>query len=141
MSGLRSADAGPLPGGRRLSFRYTFLKTSMLSAHRALRALAVSALLAVLAIPAAATDLHNVLADYSITSWSKKDGLPPGTIWALAQDDDGYLWIGADFGLVRFDGVRFVPWDAIGHAPLPKFPVQALRASRDGSLWVGFGND
>src|SRR6478752_8569316 len=101
----------------------------------------VAALVLGFTLPARATDLHNVLSDYSVTSWSKKDGLPAGTIWALAQDNDGYLWIGADFGLVRFDGVRFVPWDSNGHTPLPQAAVQALHVSRDGSLWVGFSGD
>jgi ligand-binding sensor domain-containing protein len=41
---------------------------------------------------AAAVDLQNVLADYTITSWTQKDGLPANGIYALAQDADGYLW-------------------------------------------------
>ena len=101
--------------------------------------LIVAALLLGMALPAQATDLHNVLSDYSVTSWSKKDGLPSGTIWALAQDADGYLWIGADFGLIRFDGVRFVAWEALGHSRLPEVSVQVLAVSKDGSLWAGYG--
>jgi len=61
---------------------------------------------------AGATDLHNVLTDYVITSWNNKEGLPPGVVWALAQDADGYLWVGNDAGLFRFDGERFVAWNA-----------------------------
>jgi ligand-binding sensor domain-containing protein len=48
--------------------------------------------------PAHATDLHNVLTDYVITSWNNKERLPPGVVWALAQDGDGYLWVGNDAG-------------------------------------------
>src|SRR5580765_1066351 len=99
----------------------------------------VAALVLGFTLPARATDLHNVLSDYSVTSWSKKDGLPPGTIWGLAQDADGYLWIGADFGLIRFDGVRFVAWEALGHSRLPQPSVQVLAVSKDGSLWAGYG--
>ena len=99
----------------------------------------VAALVLGFTLPARATDLHNVLSDYSVTSWSKKDGLPSGTIWALAQDADGYLWIGADFGLIRFDGVRFVAWEALGHSRLPQLSVQVLAVSKDGSLWAGYG--
>jgi ligand-binding sensor domain-containing protein len=62
--------------------------------------------------PGRATDLHNVLTDYVITSWNNKEGLPPGVVWALAQDADGYLWVGNDAGLFRFDGERFVSWNA-----------------------------
>jgi ligand-binding sensor domain-containing protein/two-component sensor histidine kinase len=85
-------------------------------------------------------DLRNVLTEYTVTAWSDRDGLPRGTIWALAQDAQGYLWIGSEHGLVRFDGLRFATWEALGNAPLPNEAVRALCVSRDGSLWVGFGN-
>jgi signal transduction histidine kinase/ligand-binding sensor domain-containing protein len=88
--------------------------------------------------PVLAADLHNVLTDYTITSWSQKDGLPSGTIYALAQDADGYLWVGTETGLFRFDGVRFVPWEVLQSSPLPEGAVRVLRATADGSLWAGF---
>src|SRR4029077_2290900 len=89
--------------------------------------------------PVRATDLHNVLTDYVITSWNNKEGLPPGTVWALAQDRDGYLWVGNDAGLFRFDGARFVAWNALSSAGLPEQPVRALVLAHDESLWIGFG--
>lgn len=89
--------------------------------------------------PARATDLHNVLTDYVITSWNNKEGLPPGVVWALAQDADGYLWVGNDAGLFRFDGERFVSWNALSSAVVPSVPVRSLTFARDGSLWIGFG--
>src|SRR3954463_5946685 len=58
------------------------------------------------AVPASAVDLRDVLADYTLTSWSRKDGLT-GPVWAFAQDADGFLWLGNDEGLGRFGGVRF----------------------------------
>lgn len=88
---------------------------------------------------AQATDLRNVLTDYSLTSWGSMDGLPSSAIWSIAQDPDGYLWLGTDSGLIRFDGVRFIAWEAFGAKPLPKRPVRVLHVSRDGSLWIGFG--
>src|SRR5215468_6533262 len=57
-----------------------------------------------------AVDLRNVLTDYTLTSFSRKDGLA-GPVWAIAQDGDGFLWLGSDEGLIRFDGVRFLNWD------------------------------
>ena len=85
-----------------------------------------------------AVDLRNVLTDYSLTSWSRKDGLA-GPVWAIAQDADGFLWLGTDEGLVRFDGVRFVAWDRLSSAPLPRLTVRSLHVAHDKSLWVGFG--
>lgn len=89
--------------------------------------------------PVPATDLRNVLTDYTITAWTARDGLPAGNVWALAQDADGYLWVGSDGGLLRFDGVRFVHWES--EDPLfTQKPVRSLHTSRDGTLWVGFGD-
>src|SRR5262245_3170241 len=100
---------------------------------------AVVATLAGLAeIPLHAVDLRDVLTGYTFTSWSRKDGLS-GPVWAITQDTDGYLWLGNDDGLVRFDGVRFRRWDTLGGAALPEVTVRALLASSDDSLWVGFG--
>src|SRR5687768_3887311 len=46
-------------------------------------------------------------------SWTEKDGLPGSGLWVVTQDSTGYLWLGTNAGLVRFDGVRFVHWNAI----------------------------
>ena len=86
-----------------------------------------------------AADLRNVLTDCVLTSWNNKEGLPPGTVWSLAQDRDGYLWVGNDAGLFRFDGARFVAWNALSSAGLPEQPVRALVLAHDESLWIGFG--
>jgi signal transduction histidine kinase/ligand-binding sensor domain-containing protein len=91
--------------------------------------------------PARATDLHNVLTDYVITSWNNKEGLPPGVVWALAQDADGYLWVGNDAGLFRFDGERFVAWNALSTTAVPSVAVRSLTFARDASLWIGFGGN
>jgi signal transduction histidine kinase len=99
-------------------------------------AAAVTFLLAATAAPVHAVDLRDVLADYTLTSWSRKDGLT-GPVWTFAQDADGFLWLGNDEGLVRFDGVRFTVWNPGG--ALPKLPVRSLRVASDGTLWIGFG--
>jgi ligand-binding sensor domain-containing protein/signal transduction histidine kinase len=75
------------------------------------------------------------LGDYTVTTWNDKEGLPAGRIRAIEQDIDGYLWLGTDVGLVRFDGVRFTSWTALSAGP-PVTGVNALMSSRDGSLWV-----
>ena len=97
------------------------------------------AFVATMATGLPAADLRNVLTDYTITSWSQREGLLAGNVWALAQDHDGYLWVGSDGGLMRFDGVRFTPWPVIGEKQHDK-PVRALHVSRDGSVWVGYGD-
>ena len=95
-------------------------------------------LLGVSAPPAHATDLRNVLTGYAVTSWGQKDGLPSGIVYALAQDNDGYIWVGTDAGLYRFDGMRFTPWTALSSSALPSNAIRTIRVDRDGALWVGF---
>jgi len=69
------------------------------------------------------------------TRWTVKDGAP-GDIQYMAQTPDGYLWLAAQSGLVRFDGVRFVPLPVRGADTIPNGGVQHLLAARDGSLWI-----
>src|SRR5690349_14730550 len=82
--------------------------------------------------PAEAVDLRDVLVDYTLTSWGEKDGLPSTTIRAIAQDADGYLWLGTEAGPVRFDGARFVRWMPPGSTALPERPVRAITVAGDG---------
>src|SRR4029450_2065314 len=94
---------------------------------------------------ATAADLHHLLTGYALTSWTDGDGVPLGTVYSIAQDRDGYLWVGADAGLLRFDGGRLPPRAGLHDntppaPPPPKLPASALCVTRDGSLWVGFAN-
>src|SRR3954468_1886146 len=107
---------------------------------RPYRLLMLLLLMVAAAVPASAVDLRDVLADYTLTSWSRKDGLT-GPVWAITQDAAGFLWLGNDEGLVRFDGVRFVSWDSLGQTPLPHAPVRSLRIAHDDALWAGFGGE
>ena len=93
------------------------------------------------AAPAAALDLSAVISDYRITSWAGGDGIALGEILSITQDQDGYLWLASDGGLVRFDGIRFARSDIVaGPTQLPAAPTRAVYVARDGSLWVGYGN-
>jgi ligand-binding sensor domain-containing protein/signal transduction histidine kinase len=73
--------------------------------------------------------------EYSARLWQMEDGLPHSIVQAIAQTQDGYLWVGTREGLARFDGMRFVPCELPGSTPPPS--VTALRAGEDGSLWIG----
>ncbi|MEM9529570.1 MAG: ATP-binding protein [Pseudomonadota bacterium] len=65
-------------------------------------------------------------------------GLPSATINALAQDQDGYLWIATTDGLARFDGLKFAIYraDARTDAALAGNQVQALLVDRANRLWI-----
>jgi hypothetical protein len=57
---------------------------------------------------------------------------------SIAQTSDGYLWLGTGAGLVRFDGVKFEPFDAISDARLLHYDVYGLWAAPSGGLWIGY---
>ncbi len=70
-------------------------------------------------------------------SWGEKDGYP-GRAEALAQTADGFLWIGTDIGLFRFDGVHFERYVPRSGDKLSEGPVHGLLALPDGSLWIAY---
>jgi signal transduction histidine kinase/ligand-binding sensor domain-containing protein len=80
----------------------------------------------------------NLLTGYSLTSWTDGDSSPLGTVYAMVQDPDGYLWIGADAGLFRFDGSRFTRWEPVEGDGLPHSPIFAICPAKDGGLWIAF---
>ena len=79
------------------------------------------------------------LASYGRQSWGLENGLPQNTVQALAQTRDGFIWLGTEVGLARFDGNSFVLFDRNSKPALPGNDVQCLLASSDGSLWIGTG--
>ncbi len=78
------------------------------------------------------------ISQYGHTAWKVRDGFVNGIIDSIAQTPDGYLWLGADSGLFRFDGVgRPVPWQPPAGQQLPSSLIRDLLVSRDGTLWIG----
>ena len=103
-------------------------------------ALAAAAILILgFARPATALDPHKSPTQYSRTVWTQEHGLPQDTIRAIAQTNDGYLWLGTDEGLARFDGYDFTNFNK-SNSELPSNSITALAASSDGSLWIGTSN-
>jgi len=98
--------------------------------------LSAALLLGVLAPEAPALDPRRSLSQYSRMVWTQEHGLPQDTIRAIAQSADGYLWLGTDEGLARFDGYEFVVFDK-DHGDLPSNSITALASAGDGSLWIG----
>lgn len=82
-----------------------------------------------------ALDADRRISQYAHTAWRTQDGSFSGHPNAIAQTSDGYIWIGTQAGLVRFDGVRFV--SRTSQSGLPSSPVVSLLADADGSLWIG----
>ena len=85
------------------------------------------------------TSLHAdpVQPQYTRTVWRVQDGLPEGTVQALAQTRDGYLWIGTTGGLTRFDGTHFSLYGSGTPSAGGVNSVFCLAPTRDGTLWIG----
>jgi ligand-binding sensor domain-containing protein len=84
-----------------------------------------------------AVDPSRHISQYAHTAWRIQDGVFSGTPNAISQATDGYVWIGMEAGLVRFDGVRFVPRTPPDGKHLPSSNITSLLGARDGSLWIG----
>ncbi len=77
------------------------------------------------------------VSQYAHTSWKIRDGFPKGQTTSIAQTPDGYLWLGTEFGLVRFDGIKNVLWQPPPDQQLPSSLIMRLLTTRDGTLWIG----
>ena len=72
---------------------------------------------------------------YSFKVYSQQNGLLNQVINCLLQDKRGFLWVGTQNGLFRYDGFRFSYFGPVDG--LPDDTVQSLFESKDGTLWVG----
>jgi len=77
------------------------------------------------------------VSQYAHTAWTVRDGFFKGAVISIAQTPDGYIWLGTEFGLLRFDGVRAAPWQPPPGEKLPSDHIWSLLAARDGTLWIG----
>src|SRR5271154_665397 len=82
-------------------------------------------------------DPQTQLRQHGHRSWQTDSGLPQNTVHAIVQTRDGYIWLGTEGGLVRFDGVQFVVYDKQAPAHLPSTTINCLFEDGAGDLWIG----
>jgi ligand-binding sensor domain-containing protein/serine phosphatase RsbU (regulator of sigma subunit) len=68
--------------------------------------------------------------------WTLKEGLPQVYVKAICQDSRGFIWLGAQTGLTRFDGVNFKVYTT-SEGKLPNNTINVLCEDKVGRLWVG----
>jgi ligand-binding sensor domain-containing protein/signal transduction histidine kinase len=88
------------------------------------------------AFEAKAIDPNRALAQYIRERWGNEKGFLGGSVTAIAQTADGYLWIGTEKGLVRFDGLTFRAFPQATPTTFLIGPVQSLVADAQGNLWI-----
>jgi len=88
------------------------------------------------AFPAEAIDPHRDLSQYMRDHWGSEKGFTGGSVTAVAQTADGYLWIGTERGLIRFDGLSFRTFPQAAPTAFSIGAVQQLVADSQGDLWI-----
>ena len=94
-------------------------------------------LLWMLAIPAAlALDARLPFRAFILDNWSVEQGLPQITALSITQDRAGYLWVGTQVALARFDGAHFTIFDR-DHTGVDTGMLTTSWADRNGAVWFG----
>ncbi|MFL6212427.1 MAG: two-component regulator propeller domain-containing protein [Blastocatellia bacterium] len=76
------------------------------------------------------------MSDYVRDRWGVERGFPGGPVYAIGQTPDGYLWIGTEKGLVRFDGFNFDLFTHTNSTVVPAGPILNLMTDAEGNLWI-----
>jgi signal transduction histidine kinase/ligand-binding sensor domain-containing protein/CheY-like chemotaxis protein/HPt (histidine-containing phosphotransfer) domain-containing protein len=74
---------------------------------------------------------------YVLDNWQIPEGLPQTSAQALARTPDGFLWVGTQEGLARFDGAKFTTFDTENEPALPNKIISVLFVDSAGRLWIG----
>ncbi len=86
---------------------------------------------------ALALDPSKTVTQYTHRVWQQEQGLPQPTVYSICQTHEGYLWLGVQGHLERFDGVRFTEYDGSPGARFGNSPVRALIEDNHHNLWIG----
>lgn len=101
------------------------------------RCCVVLLLLTLVPCAALALDSSRRLSQYVLTNWQAEQGLPQNTVLSIARTSDGYMWIGTQEGLARFDGTQFTLFNRNNVPELQGSQIFALHADGKGRLWIG----
>ena len=81
-------------------------------------------------------DPTRTLTQYAHRVWQAQQGLPQGTLYSILQTHDGYIWLGSQTGLIRFDGVRFETLENIRPAAPGNVWVRGALEDSNHALWM-----
>src|SRR5450631_513968 len=79
---------------------------------------------------------HRESTSYGVDFWREPEGFGQSRVRAIVQTRDGYIWLGTDGGLVRFNGESFTAF-TMQTGALKDDEVWALQEDDEGGLWIG----
>ncbi|MEA3140819.1 MAG: hypothetical protein QOK23_2988 [Gammaproteobacteria bacterium] len=85
---------------------------------------------------ACALDPNRLPSQYVREQWTTETRFPGGAVNGIAQTADGYLWIGTDRGLLRFDGFVSRPVSFTSIPAASNVPILQLLTDVGGKLWI-----
>ena len=83
-----------------------------------------------------ALDPNRSINEFGHQTWLTENGLPQNTVQAIVQTRDGYLWIGTQEGLARFDGLNFTVFDKENTSAFKSNDIRFLHEDQQGRLWI-----
>jgi signal transduction histidine kinase/ligand-binding sensor domain-containing protein len=95
-----------------------------------------SILIALLPGNARALETNKKLTQYLHRIWQAQPTLPQTSIYVATQTRDGYLWLGTQSGVVRFDGIDFSPVRALQEHSLGDMWARAIVEDKAGRVWM-----
>ncbi len=103
------------------------------------RARSTTLLWLVSVIPGMALTPGHTFRQYAHSNWQSDSGLPQNSVLSIAQTPDGFVWLGTEEGLARFDGIAFRNFDRRNTPVLRSNEISALLCDQSGRLWIGTG--
>jgi signal transduction histidine kinase/ligand-binding sensor domain-containing protein len=85
----------------------------------------------------ASLDPAKAITQFVHQSWQSEQGLPENSVTAIAQTKEGYLWLGTEGGLARFDGINFTVFEKSTTPSLGNNFITSLLVDHEGTLWIG----
>src|ERR1700675_3301917 len=79
----------------------------------------------------------NAIQGYGHQAWQAPEGLPQDSVQTILQTRDGFLWVGTERGLARFDGLHFDVFKTTNDGRIKINYIEVLYESRDATLWIG----
>lgn len=76
-----------------------------------------------------------LISSYSHRVWRSEQGIFHEQLYALHQSKDGYIWLGTQGGLVRFDGIRFSLFSKQNFPQIKENSIRGVVEDNDGNIW------